>query len=240
MGWFLQSEYEIRFEWGLEGAKRLSSEVDLAVVVDVLSFSTCVEVGVTAGAQIFPFYFKDDRATEYARSINAVCASATRLKNEICLSPATLATLKSGDRVVLPSPNGSTICFSLETPIILCGCLRNAAVTAQAANRLGKRILVIAAGEQWEGSSLRPAIEDMIGAGAILSKLKGNLSPEAIAAVQVFEHFKNDLLSTLNSSSSGKELIERGFPEDNEIASELDVSTTVPILQDKGFSRLKQ
>ena len=117
MGWFLQSEHEIRFEWGLEGAKRLSSEVDIAVVVDVLSFSACVEVGVTAGAQIFPFYFKDDRAREYARSINAVCASATRRKNEICLSPATLATLKSGDRVVLPSPNGSTICFSLETPI---------------------------------------------------------------------------------------------------------------------------
>ncbi len=194
MSWFLQSEYEIRFEWGLEGAKRLSSEVDIAVVVDVLSFSTCVEVGVTAGAQIFPFYFKDDRAREYARSVNAVCASPARRKNEICLSPATLTGLKPGDRVVLPSPNGSTICFALETPIILCGCLRNAAAIAQAANRLGKRILVIAAGEQWEGGALRPAIEDMIGAGAILSRLKGTLSPEAMAAVQVFEHFKNDLL----------------------------------------------
>ena len=87
---------------------------------------------------------------------------------------------------------------------------------------------------------MRPGIEDMIGAGAIISKLKGNLSPEAMAAVQVFEHFKNDLLSTINRSSSGKELIERGFPEDNEIASELDVSDAVPVLQDKAFSRLEQ
>ena len=109
MSWFLQSDYEIRFEWGLEGAKRLSPKADIAIVVDALSFSTCVEVGVTAGAQIFPFYFKDDRAEEYARSVNAVCASPARRKNEICLSPATLTTLKPGDRVVLPSPNGSTI-----------------------------------------------------------------------------------------------------------------------------------
>ncbi len=48
-------------------------------------------------------------------------------------------------------------------------------------------ISVIAAGEKWPDGSLRPALEDLLGAGAILSRLEGNLSGDAQAAVAAFE-----------------------------------------------------
>jgi 2-phosphosulfolactate phosphatase len=239
MTWYSQRDSQIRFEWGLQGAQHLLEGVDVAIVVDVLSFSTCVEIGVTAGAEILPFHFKDERAESYAASMDALCAATQRSKTMVSLSPGSLKGLSPGDRVVLPSPNGSTISFSLETTKVLCGCLRNAAAVARAAQKIGKRILVIAAGEKWPDTSLRPSIEDMIGAGAVISHLSGTLSVEAKAAAQVFQSSRDDLLSALLESSSGRELTERGYPEDIEIAACLNVSATVPILKNKAFLSLR-
>lgn len=238
MPWYSQSEFQNRFEWGLEGARKLSSEADIAVVVDVLSFSSCVDIAISAGAIVYPFVFKDERAKEYANSLGAICASTKRSKSEFCLSPPTLSQLKSGDRIVLPSPNGSTISFALEGITVLCGCIRNAEAVAKAASRLGRNILVIAAGEQWAEGVLRPSIEDMIGAGAILSYLPGTCSPEASAAIQVFKSVKDNLRAAVDGSSSGKELQERGFPEDNVSAGLLNISSAVPILTDRAFKNL--
>ncbi len=98
--------------------------------------------------------------------------------------------------------------------------------------------LVVAAGEQWKDGGLRPCLEDMIGAGAVLSRLPGGKSPEARWAVRTFEGFAGDLRGTLNGCLSGRELIERGFPEDVEVAASLNVSETVPILREKCFQAM--
>ena len=113
----------------------------------------------------------------------------------------------------------------------LAGCLRNARVVATAARQYGKRIAVIPAGERWPDGSLRPAFEDLIGAGAILSYLQGNMSPNAIAAVAAFQAASPNLEAMLKQCGSGVELIERGFEKDIELAAELDVSECVPVLE---------
>ena len=67
--WYSQSQYDIRFEWGIEGARQLSSDVDVVIVVDILSFSTCVDIAVSSGALVYPFLYKDERAVEFAEKM---------------------------------------------------------------------------------------------------------------------------------------------------------------------------
>jgi 2-phosphosulfolactate phosphatase len=235
MNWYSQAAYDLRFEWGLEGAKRLSSQADVSVIVDVLSFSTCVDVATARGASVFPFLFKDERAKVFAEELGGVLAEPQRSKDQVCLSPRTLRQLAPGAKLVLPSPNGSTIAFSIESPNVICGCLRNATAVARYASTVGNQILVIAAGERWPDGSLRPALEDIVGAGAILFKLPGKRSPEASWAIQSFEQVSGNLGQALRDCSSGRELLERGFPEDVDDAAEFDVSSGAPILKDKYF-----
>lgn len=100
------------------------------------------------------------------------------------------------------------------------------------ARTLGHTIAVIACGERWTDGSLRPAFEDILGAGAIIQRLAGDCSPEALAAVAVFEQCHADLPGVLTRCASGKELIERGFAADVVLAGQLDVSQSTPLLHD--------
>jgi 2-phosphosulfolactate phosphatase len=93
--------------------------------------------------------------------------------------------------------------------------------------RLGRTFAVVPAGETWDDSSLRPGIEDLLGAGAVISALRGSRSPEACAATAVFDSFRSRLHDVLRACSSGKELIERGFDADVDLAAELDTSLSV-------------
>jgi 2-phosphosulfolactate phosphatase len=56
-----------------------------------------------------------------------------------------------------------------------------------------------------------------------------------MAAAATFDFFREDLLQALRQSVSGKELIERGFGLDVEVAAELDVSENVPRLVNRAF-----
>jgi 2-phosphosulfolactate phosphatase len=108
---------------------------------------------------------------------------------------------------------------------------------AQAAQTIGQRISVIAAGERWPDGSLRPAIEDWIGAGAIIAHLTGSRSPEAEVAYLAFLHAQPDLIWYLRQCGSGCELIERGYAEDILLAAELNMSDNVPILTEGVYQR---
>jgi 2-phosphosulfolactate phosphatase len=147
------------------------------------------------------------------------------------LSPHSLVALPADLRLVLPSPNGSTLSLSTgETPT-LAGCLRNARAVAAAAQQYGRRITVVPAGERWrEDGSLRPSYEDWLGAGAILSHLGGRLSPEARAARAAFLDAGDDLAALLAQCGSSQEHVERGFPQNVDLISALDVSDCVPVL----------
>jgi hypothetical protein len=50
-----QAENEVRFEWGLNGLQAMAGDDPVAIVVDVLSFSTAVSVAVSAGGIVVPF-----------------------------------------------------------------------------------------------------------------------------------------------------------------------------------------
>lgn len=251
MNTFQQTEFKHKFEWGLEGLRQIGSSVEVLVIVDVLSFSTAVEMAVSHGGTAYPYPMRDDSAKEFAEQHSAslaVSRAKTTDQNPYSLSPATFRQMKPGERVVLPSPNGSTLTLAAGElcPRVLCGCLRNAEAVATRAQQLGESVAVIAAGELWStdmaGRSiesqrvLRPSLEDQLGAGAILASITAaSLSPEAAAAVAVFDRMRTSLLENLTSCASGCELVEMGFAEDIRIASELNVSTTVPQLIDGAY-----
>jgi 2-phosphosulfolactate phosphatase len=232
---FDQGKYGLRCEWGLEGLSALQSTADAVVIVDVLSFSTAVDVALSRGASVLPYRWKDASAARFAAENGAVLASARSDAGPYTLSPASFESIPAGIRVVLPSPNGSAIAASTRAIPVFTACLRNAPAVARRASACGPRIAVIPAGERWRTGTLRPCLEDLIGAGAVLAELPGPGSPEAEMAVAVFECFRRDLGDALLRCGSGEELVQRGFSRDVELAAEYAVSRVAPSLQDGAF-----
>lgn len=237
MSHFDQSEYQIRCEWGLQGVSTLAPLAEAVIIVDVLSFSTAVDIVVSRGASVYPHRYADKTAEAYAHLIGGVLAQRDRKSAGFSLSPASLLEIPIGTRLVLPSPNGAALSLASGSAPTFAACLRNATAVAQAAAALGLRIAVIPAGERWTDNSLRPALEDWIGAGAVIDALPAELerSPEAEAAQGVFQQFRENLHDTLKRCSSGKELASDIFSVDVWLASQLDVSLSAPRLRDSAY-----
>jgi 2-phosphosulfolactate phosphatase len=246
--WFLQQEHGVRFEWGPTGAQQLASGAACLVVVDVLSFTTSVTVAVEAGTQVFPYAWRDETASAFAQSKTAALAvgrRATTSASPWSLSPAALRRAPFTHRLVLPSPNGSAISAAAGDSTVVAGCLRNASAVGRWLVRHGygtveRPVLVVAAGERWPDGSLRPALEDLLGAGAIIAELESRgvdpLSCEAAAARTCFTQTA-DVMSAVAACSSGIELVRGGFADDVAIATELDASPIVPVLTGGAFDR---
>jgi 2-phosphosulfolactate phosphatase len=231
-----QHEFNIRCEWGEQGVEQLAPISDVVVIVDVLSFSTCVEIATSRGAVIYPYRRYDASAAEFAASVGAELADKQRRTNQFSLSPVSLLRVSTGMRLVLPSPNGATLTLASGKIPVLAGCLRNASAVAAAATQYGRNIAVIPAGERWADGSLRPAFEDLVGAGAIINRLTGAFSPEARLAIAAFRTAAGYLSELISHCSSGKELIERGFVEDVDLCATLNVSDCVPVLVNGAYA----
>jgi 2-phosphosulfolactate phosphatase len=241
-------------DWGLRGAEAHYRGAALAVVVDVLSFTTTLSVALDIGTEVYPFEWRDESAQEFAARHNAILAVGRFEARQagagqaVSLSPASLRAAREGPlpaRIVLPSPNGSALARFLGRgglPVVGAALRNRAAVArwivAELADRDG-HVTVIAAGERWADDSLRPAVEDLWGAGAVIAALDEigacTLSPEAAAAAAAFRAIAPSLPADLPASVSGQELIRAGFPDDVAIAAELDTSNCVPVLAGERF-----
>lgn len=160
-----QSQYQVRFDWGLAGAAAVLEGTDAIVWVDEL-----------------------------------------------------------GDARELPETDAA----------IISGGIANAAavadwVIAKQAERGDRfRIAVIAAGEERADGSLRFAVEDLLGAGAVIDALTGvgidHNSPEAAAASAAYEGLRRAVKHLVAASVSAREL--------GGAHPEFTPSTDVPVLRD--------
>lgn len=242
--WSTQAPYGIRFDWGPTGSTALAPGSACLVVVDVLSFTTSVNVAAEAGTRVFPYPWRDGTATHFAaqkRASLAVPRSAVTDASPWSLSPAALRQAPFTPRLVLPSPNGSTISAAAQGVPVIAGCLRNASAVGrwlilQGFGTPARPVAVIAAGERWPDGSLRPALEDLLGAAAIIAALadggRDSLSPEASSARACLH---GSVPSLIKESASGRELRDSGFAEDVVIATQADSSDLVPVLSDGAF-----
>ena len=209
------------------------------VIVDVLSFSTAVDVAVGRGARIHPFPLGDLEAAQAAAdAVGAALARPRRAAGgQFSLSPASLQAAQPGQRILLPSPNGSRLSLEAQAQAVFCACLRNRRAVAAAVRALAtdSGVAVIAAGERWADGSLRPAVEDWLGAGAVIAALDLDASAEAETARRAFLAVQADLEAILTASQSARELIARGYAEDVAIAAKLDASQAAPRLMDGAY-----
>ncbi|MEV6709547.1 2-phosphosulfolactate phosphatase [Micromonospora wenchangensis] len=236
-----------RFDWGLTGAAELGRVCAVLVVVDVLSFTTAVEVAVARGVRVHPFPW-GEQAADYAVRVGAVAAVGRRQTTTAhpwSLSPAALASAPVVADLVLPSPNGSAISAAASAtgrPVVA-ACLRNARAVGRWLHHRGygttdAPVGVIAAGERWPDGTLRPSVEDLLGAASVLdavSGVPGGLSVEAAMALAALASTP-DVPAAVRGCVSGRELIESGFAGDVEAAVQRDVSTVVPVLRQGVFS----
>ena len=238
-----QAGYGVRMDWGPTGASAVAADADVAVVVDVLSFTTTLAVAVERGLAVFPFRWRDERAEAYAAERDAVLAvgrSVGRRDGGVSLSPASVAAAEGVERLVLPSPNGSTIAFALRDSgaTVVGASLRNAtAVGRWLSHRFPDAVVaVVAAGERWDDGSLRPAVEDLWGAGAVVAALgRDDLSPEAAFARDAFAAVRDRVPQALRECASGRELAEAGYGDEAPYAADLDCSEVVPVLHGDEF-----
>jgi 2-phosphosulfolactate phosphatase len=217
--------------WGEHGLRALARTRDVLVIVDVLSFSTCVSIAVTHGAAILVARSEEDVAT-----VGAELATRRGAGGRYTLSPRSLFGIAPGTRVVLPSVNGSTLSRIAVSQPVLAGCLRNRTAVARRAAGLGAHIGIVASGERWPGTNdLRPCLEDWLGAGAMVELLDG-ASGTALAAAAAFVEARSDLGSRLRTGPSGEELAALGFADDVDAAVDLDADDVAPELRDGAYA----
>lgn len=251
------STAQVHVEWGAPGALLSARRGDLVVVVDVLSFSTSVvEVAARDGVAFCysPEELDDAGGRErVGRAHDAIVLSKQRRvgAGEVSLSPASLQSIPLGQRVVMTSLNGGRCAASAaRAPWVGIGCLTNRTAVARRIEELladgtATRCTVVPCAEVWSGPFMasqvgdltgaaamlvRPSIEDLLGAGAIVAALDASVSRsvEATTASSVFESHAGQLASAVNDCVSGRELRERGYDTDVEIAAQLDAHAVVP------------
>jgi len=229
-------------EWGLTGVAKAAARDDIIVIVDVMSFSTATTMAVAHGATIIPCHPQDNPAGLSAsmQAELAVKRSQVPKMGRYSLSPRTYENSKPGMRLVLPSPNGSACCrlaAQSKRPVII-GALINAGAVASVINKLlcaADDVTIVACGEREktpdDDGPIRFALEDYLGAGAIISGIGARLSPEAEVCRNAYLAGKHRLRELLLTCESGRELCDMGFADDIELIAAHDTSSIVPELK---------
>ena len=251
----------VRLEWGAVGAREVGSGAT-CVVVDVLSFTTTLSVAADRGVVVYPHPWRGDSARALADRLGATLAVGRSAmgRSAVSLSPGTVRAAVDLETLVLPSPNGSSIAHlmaGLGSPVIG-ACLRNRAVVARhllegLAADPAAAVAFVSAGERWPDGSLRPAVEDLWGAGGVVAALldlgveelgvkeagvkEAVVNEEARAAAAAYRLVEGRLGPELLACSSGRELAALGYAGDVAIAAERDTRAVVPVLGPDGAFR---
>lgn len=170
-------------------------------------------------------------------------------------------TVASGSAVSLDdarawSRNGAAVAARAGEAVVLVGSLRNASAVARAIATLQDRnqartsVNVIAAGEADADGAVRFAVEDHLGAGAIVAALTDlgidHTAPDAAVAAEGFRALKRALRHMVSASGSARELAggvaatdrmqaSGAVPTTTSSAAELDALDVVPVLRDGVF-----
>ncbi len=105
MNYFQQLPYSVRLEWGPAAIRQLGSEADCIVIIDIMSFSTCVNMAVERGGIIYPYPWRDETAQRYGEERGAEVASGKqRFSEGWSLSPQSMQRVTAGLKLCCRRP----------------------------------------------------------------------------------------------------------------------------------------
>jgi 2-phosphosulfolactate phosphatase len=242
---FSQHPHRVRLDLGRQGVRDAAERGDAIVIVDVLRFSSCVAAAVERGASVHPCAF-DAEAADVARRVGGRIASAPPGSRAGFALVPEFSEAAARETIVLRTLNGAECTLlASSAPRVFAGSLLNASAIAHAAAEFIASsdvcLTVVACGERRtkpvEGEEQRFAIEDYLGAGAIISAIGGDLSPEARVCAAAFEGSRERLLDLLLDCASGRQLRSWGLEADVRFAAQLDACGAVPVLRDGRYER---
>lgn len=219
---------------GLDGALRRG---DIAVIVDVLRFSSAATTAVANGFTVLP----RSRPYEGEPTQGGVRTTGRTAIPRYSLSPLDYLDPKDPGNVVLVSPNGAFLAEKVgEKDTAFLGCFLNgralARIVSALAVREGRGITLVAAGEieedRTDGVRIpRFAVEDWLGCGHILYESRMALSVEADVCRRAYEACRADLKDVILGSLSGRYLEGRGKACDVSHCVQRDIYDVAPAVR---------
>lgn len=220
-----------------------------AIVIDVLRATTTIAAALHAGAEAVQA-FKD---LDELMQVSEAWPSDRRLRAgerggkmvegcDLGNSPLDCTPDRfAGSRLFISTTNGTRALQRVQSaPVVLTAALinRHSVVQYLQANQ-PETVWIVGSG--WEGSY---SLEDSVCAGAIVAALTAQSSPsdlktiagndETIAALALFQHWKDNLLGLLEHASHGQRLLGLDNLEDLKFCSRLDSLNILPQQREPG------
>ena len=209
------------------------------VVFDVLRATTTMTAALAAGVReirVFGDLESARRAAGAFHGPHLLCGEANCLPPpgfDLGNSPSAFNHDDHAGRVAFMSTTNGTraILAARGARAIFTGALVNAAAVARAAATGGRPVTLLCAGTGGE-----VALEDLIGAGAVLHHLTSSAGyrpsgDTALIARKQFACARADLPTALTESAGGQNVVRVGLAEDINFAARLDVLSPVGVVE---------
>jgi len=204
---------------------------DRAVLVfDVLRASTSITAALHAGIEEIRIFGDTSSARAAAKAFDGprlLCGEENCLPPpdfDLGNSPIAFERRKHAGRVAfMRTTNGTRAILAAQgAAAVYVGALVNAAAVAGAAARTERAITLLCA-----GTNEQVALEDLVGAGAVIAELMSKAqvhmeSDVAQIALNLFRSAASNLVAALKESQGGKNVIAAGLQQDIEFAAHLN------------------
>jgi len=200
------------------------------IVFDVLRATTTMAAALAAGVEAIHLFDNLDAARAAAAVYDKprlLCGEAACVAPpgfDLGNSPGQFRASHHGATMFMCTTNGTrALLAAREAAVLFTGAIVNASAVAQTLRATGRDVTLLCAGTNGE-----VAMEDVIGAGAVIAALKpDDINDIAATALDAFERGRNHLAGVLSETLGGINVRAAGLAEDIEFAARLDA---VPIV----------
>jgi 2-phosphosulfolactate phosphatase len=202
------------------------------VVFDVLRATTTMASALQAGVEAIHLFDNLDAAraaAESHRGARLLCGEAQCVAPagfDLGNSPGQFISSHRGATMFMCTTNGTrALLAAREAAVLFTGAIVNASAVAEAVRATGREVTLLCAGTNGE-----VAMEDVIGAGAVIAALRADEMHEtARVALNAFEAGRNHLAGVLSETIGGVNVRQAGLSEDIDFAARLDAVPVVGV-----------